>query len=57
MSEIEALRAEVNRLRLGMLTISGCSVCAICKEKAFDLVGTPWRTLEDVMWAWERESK
>ena len=53
MTELEALRAEVNRLRHAMLTIAGCSVCAICKERAFDCVGTPWRTLESVAWTWD----
>jgi hypothetical protein len=56
-TELEALRAEVNRLRLGLLSVAGCANCAVCHELAYDLVGTPWRPLEDVMWTWEREPK
>ena len=55
MTELEALRAEVDRLRLGLLSVAGCANCAVCHERAYDLVGTPWRPLEDVMWTWERE--
>jgi hypothetical protein len=53
MTEIEALRAEVDRLRLGLLTVAGCANCAVCKERAFDLVGSPWRPLEAVTWRWD----